>query len=126
MEAHNRDWGTTNVKDLRIACALAGFALLTSACAKKPVAVKQTPPAPVAQTAPATAPQRAAAVPARREEPARAAAPSRYPDAATRARIDELLARIQDAYFDYDKHSLRADAVAALSGDARELATIMS
>ena len=31
--------------------------------------------------------------------------PSRLPDAATRARIQDLLNRIQDAYFDYNKHS---------------------
>jgi peptidoglycan-associated lipoprotein len=119
--AHN-----LGVTYLKLACAVAGMALLTSACAKKPIAVKQTPPAPVTQPAPAPTPQRAAATPARQPEPARAAAPSRYPDAATRARIDELLARIQDAYFDYDKHSLRADAVTALTGDAKELATIMN
>jgi peptidoglycan-associated lipoprotein len=51
--------------------------------------------------------------------------PSRYPDAATRRKIDELLSRIQDAYFDYDKHHLRADALAALSGDAKTLADIL-
>lgn len=50
---------------------------------------------------------------------------SRYPDQATRARIDELLARISDAYFDYDKHTLRPDAVQALQGDARELRDIL-
>ena len=51
--------------------------------------------------------------------------PSRYPDAATRARIDELIGRIQDAYFDYNQHTLRADAVSTLNADSKELATIM-
>jgi peptidoglycan-associated lipoprotein len=47
------------------------------------------------------------------------------PDAATRARIDELLARIQDAYFDYDRHILRPDAEEALRADAKTLGLII-
>jgi peptidoglycan-associated lipoprotein len=50
---------------------------------------------------------------------------SRYPDAATRQKIDELLSRIQDAYFDYDQHSLRPDALSTLSADAQTLSTIL-
>ena len=56
--------------------------------------------------------------------PASTPAP-RYPSAATRARIDELLARIEDAYFDYDKATLRPDAVKALQADATELRDIV-
>ena len=47
------------------------------------------------------------------------------PDAATRARIQDLLNRIQDAYFDYDKHILRPDAETALKTDAQTLAVII-
>ena len=47
------------------------------------------------------------------------------PDASTRARIDQLLARIEDAYFDYDKHTLRADAIEALRKDSTELRDIL-
>ena len=47
------------------------------------------------------------------------------PDAATRATIQELLNRIQDAYFDYNKHTLRPDAEAALRRDAQTLADIV-
>jgi peptidoglycan-associated lipoprotein len=47
------------------------------------------------------------------------------PDAATRARIQDLLNRIQDAYFDYNKHTLRPDAEAALRKDAQTLADII-
>jgi peptidoglycan-associated lipoprotein len=47
------------------------------------------------------------------------------PDAATRARIQDLLNRIQDAYFDYNKHTLRPDAEAALKQDAQTLADII-
>jgi peptidoglycan-associated lipoprotein len=35
------------------------------------------------------------------------------------------LARIEDAYFDYNQHSLRPDAVAALSKDSTELRDIL-
>ena len=105
--------------------ALAGLSLMVAGCTKKPVAAAPTPPAP----APAAAPERsAAATPApSRPAPAPAAAVERpkYPDAATRARIDQLLARIEDAYFDYDKHTLRPDAVNALQADSTELRDIL-
>jgi len=47
------------------------------------------------------------------------------PDAATRKRIDELIARIEDAYFDYDKATLRSDAIQALQKDSNELRDIL-
>jgi peptidoglycan-associated lipoprotein len=47
------------------------------------------------------------------------------PDAATRATIQELLNRIQDAYFDYDKHTLRPDAETALKRDAQTLSDLI-
>jgi peptidoglycan-associated lipoprotein len=47
------------------------------------------------------------------------------PDEATRAKIQDLLNRIQDAYFDYDKHTLRPDAEAALKQDAQTLSDII-
>jgi len=50
---------------------------------------------------------------------------SRMPDQATKARIQELLNRIQDAYFDYNKHNLRPDAEAALTADAKTLGEIL-
>ena len=50
---------------------------------------------------------------------------SNMPDAATKARIEDLLKRIQDAYFDYNKHILRSDAQAALQADAKTLADIL-
>ena len=36
-----------------------------------------------------------------------------------------LLGRISDAYFDYDKHTLRADAVEALQKDSTDLRDIL-
>jgi peptidoglycan-associated lipoprotein len=47
------------------------------------------------------------------------------PDSATKARIQELIDRLQDAYFDYDKHTLRSDSEAALQADAKELGEIL-
>ncbi|MGC9946269.1 MAG: OmpA family protein [Bryobacteraceae bacterium] len=50
---------------------------------------------------------------------------SRMPDQATRNQIQELLNRIQDAYFDYNKHNLRPDAQQALVADAKTLGEIL-
>jgi peptidoglycan-associated lipoprotein len=49
----------------------------------------------------------------------------RMPDQKTLNRIEELLAKIQDAYFDYDKHSIRPDAEQALRTDAQTLSEII-
>ena len=106
--------------------ALAAISVVGAGCAKKNVAAA-TPAAP--QPA-ASAPSRPAATSAPMRSNAapteRATAPARrYPDAATRARIDQLLAKIEDAYFDYNKHTLRPDAVKALQADSTELRDII-
>jgi peptidoglycan-associated lipoprotein len=98
----------------------------STACKKKTVAVS-TPPPPAAaqQTQPTpTAPaQRPAPAPREtaRTEPTR----SRMPDAVTKQKIEDLLARINDVYFDYNQHSLRPDAEAALKADAQTLSDIL-
>src|ERR1700683_3867973 len=116
----------TNIKYVNM-LAVAALCLFAGACAKKQVAVAPPPPpAPVA--APAPAPPAATPVPARPQTAPQQVArstPSNYPNAATRARIDELIGRIQDAYFDYNEHTLRADAVSTLNADSKELAVIM-
>jgi peptidoglycan-associated lipoprotein len=99
---------------------------IASGCAKKKVAAA-TPPAPPTATAetrrPEPAPTRTeAAAPVRTPEPAPR---STMPDAATRAHIDQLLAKIEDAYFDYDRHTLRPDAIEALKSDSSELRDIL-
>jgi peptidoglycan-associated lipoprotein len=106
--------------------AAAALTIFAGACAKKQVAVAPPPPAPAAST-PAPAPASAPA-PARVTNPPRQTAsntPSRYPNEATRQRIDDLIARIQDAYFDYNQHTLRPDAVKTLNADSTELAQIL-
>ena len=50
---------------------------------------------------------------------------SRMPDADTLKTIEQLLAKIQDAYFDYDKQTIRPDAEQALRADAQTLAEII-
>ncbi len=106
--------------------AVAALCVFGSACAKKQVAVAKTPPPPAPVSTPA--PRATTPAPARRQTPPQQVArntPSNYPNAATRARIDELIARIQDAYFDYDQHTLRNDAISTLATDSKELATIL-
>ena len=112
------------MKSQWLACAaLAALTLTFSGCAKKVAAKAPTPPAPVAAAAvPASTP-----APARNysEPPRTASNTPRMPDAATRARIQDLLNRIQDAYFDYNKHTLRPDAEATLKANAQTLADII-
>jgi peptidoglycan-associated lipoprotein len=110
----------------RTLIALAAVCLLTAACAKKNVAVAPPPPPPPAATRAATLrstppPTRTATT----QHPAATTPATRYPNAVTRARIDELLAKIEDAYFDYDKAALRPDALKALEADSTELRDIL-
>ena len=106
--------------------ATAALSLIVTGCSKKvaakPPATPAAQPSSPAQSAPARAPaQRAANEPSQPAPAPRSA----YPNAATRARIDQLLARIEDAYFDYDRHTLRPDAVKALQADSTELRDIL-
>lgn len=108
-----------------LACAaVTALSLTFAGCAKKVTAKAPTTPAPEpaerhATFTPAPAPTRA--------QPTQAtpATASRYPTDAERLKIQELLNRIQDAYFDYNKHTLRPDAEAALKTDAQTVADII-
>jgi len=109
------------------AIAIAALFAFGPACAKK-IASAPPPPAPVSPRAPASAPMpsRAPAPTAARPAPQSvAASPVRQPNAATRARIEELLAKIEDAYFDYNRATLRPDAMKALQADSTELRDIL-
>ena len=115
------------MKTRYLAClAITALSVLWTGCAKKVASKTPTPPAPISTSAPSTTarstPQQAAP-----QQPAERAAStqSRMPDAATRARIQDLLNRIQDAYFDYNKHTLRPDAETALRSDAQTLSEIV-
>jgi len=117
---------TTNSRILILLSA--ALMVAAAGCAKKPVA-KNTPPTPqpAAQTAQAATQQAPTQRPA--AQPPRQAVSQnttpRYPDAKTQARIDQLLARIEDAYFDYNQHALRPDAIQALQADSTELRDII-
>jgi peptidoglycan-associated lipoprotein len=109
-----------------IVLAVAVAAMIGAGCAKKKVAAQGPPP----PSQPAAAAQQSTTQTARTETrtPAPAPAPqqtTRMPNSQTRARIDTLLARIEDAYFDYDKHTLRPDAIKALEADSSELRDIL-
>jgi peptidoglycan-associated lipoprotein len=99
--------------------------VFTAGCAKKKVAAT-TPSAPVA-AAPAATPEPRREAPARAAESTPAAEPTkpRFPNAETRAKLNELLASIRDAYFDYDRHDLRPDAQAALQENAKSITAIL-
>ncbi len=105
---------------------IAAVSILAVGCAKKKVAVAPPPP-PSPAAAPATTPKHTPppAPSAKALRPAATTPVSRYPSASTRARIDQLLARIEDAYFDYDRASLRPDAMKALEADSTELRDIL-
>ncbi len=116
-----------NFREL-VVITVATLSIVGAGCAKKKVAAitpnppQQQPAASTPVSTPAATPQRQASSPPASVAPA---ARSNMPDAATRARIDQLLARIEDAYFDYDKHTLRPDAIKALEGDSSELRDIL-
>ncbi len=116
------------MKDLRklIVVPVALVWILSAGCAKKQVAAKPPQPqsAPVATARNTTpAPSNTHYTPSANTTPT--AQRSAYPDKATRDRIDVLLARISDAYFDYDKHALRPDAMKTLQADSTELRDIL-
>ena len=107
--------------------ALSG-ALLSAGCGKKVAAVKPTQaPAPVAQSAPASTPAPVATDRSAAVSPAIVAESKRSdtPDQATKDKIQALLDRIQDAYFDYNTSNIRADAKDALHADAVTLSEIL-
>ncbi len=111
-----------------VCAAVAVGSVAMVGCMKKVASAPPPPaPSPAATTSSArateTRSQNTNRTPARSAETARNT--PRTPDAATRAQIQDLLNRIQDAYFDYDKHTLRNDAETALKSDAQTLAEII-
>ncbi len=114
------------MKDVRALTALAAVALfsVSAACTKKTATIP-APPAPQQQQATTSVKTPAAEVSKHAAATPQTTAQSRYPDAATVRQINELLARIQDVYFDYDKHFLRQDARQGLLDDSKTLAEIL-
>ena len=115
------------MKTRYLAClAITALSVLWTGCAKKVASKTPTPPAPIS-TSEASATARSTPQQSASQQPVERSAntQSRMPDAATRARIQDLLNRIQDAYFDYNKHTLRPDAETALRSDAQTLSEIV-
>ena len=114
--------------------ALAGLAaLLSTAACHKAAPVAQRPPdaTPVAQApsqqTPAVQDLPPAAKPAPPSKPV--AQTPQAPKALTpqeRARLNEILARLVDALFDYDKSAIRADASSALRDDVGVIRDVLA
>jgi len=115
------------MKSRFLACAaLTALTITFVGCKKNVAAVPPHPPAPDSGTQATTVARTPSTPPApQRQQQAASTPQSRMPDAATRARIQDLLDRIQDAYFDYNKHTIRPDAQAALRTDAQTLGDII-
>ncbi len=99
----------------------------TAACHKAvPVAARPPQPVPVAaapQTT--TAPPSSGAV-ASQGRPAVQSSPSRGITAEERAELNGRLAHLEDALFDYDKSTIRADAASALKDDVGVIRGILA
>ena len=110
-----------------VLCAVLAAGIVGQGCTKKPVAAA-VPPAPQNTSTPTPArtaeSQPVTSTPVRQAE-STPATTSRLPDAATVNRIKEILSRIEDAYFDYNRHTLRPDAIKALQSDSSELRDIL-
>ena len=107
-----------------------GLVLMTAACSHK-VPVAAAPPPP-----PAEIPRAAPAVQAQRQEarPAPTPAPKPVQEARRpavmspeqRATLNEHLAKLEDALFDYDKATIRTDATVALRDDVNVIRGILN
>jgi peptidoglycan-associated lipoprotein len=106
--------------------------LATAACHKTAPVAKTPPPdtTPVANAPRSTTPGQRGSTPSSSQPSQRASAatPSRpgTMPAAVRASLNERLARLEDALFDYDKATIRADATVALRDDVNVIRGILS
>ncbi len=103
--------------------SLVAVMILLVGCKHKQVAQAPLPPAPAPEVkAPPPPPE----PPPKREEPRVVAeAPPPQPPPEVKVRIEDLMAKIQDIYFDYDKHEIRPDAEAILQSNAVALREIL-
>jgi len=110
---------------------LCGLTILFSAACHKavPISAKATPPppAPAPAATPATRPATTAARPVAQAQPARTT-PPRPATMTTQERetLNQSLARLSDALFDYDKASIRPDATTVLSSDVGVVKRILT
>ena len=115
-------------QQILIAFGLAGI-LSIAACHKAvPVAARPTPPAPVVAAAPSPAP-RATPRPAPVNVTPSQTAQTTRPATMTpkeRATLNDSLARLEDALFDYDKATIRTDATTVLKDDVGVIRGILA
>jgi len=112
--------------------ALMGLAtLLTTAACHKTAPVAQTPKpdtTPVAAAPAARQPAQRASTPTQQQSQRVASTPSQPgtmpPE--VRANLNQLLARLEDALFDYDKAVIRSDATVALRDDVNVIRGILA
>jgi peptidoglycan-associated lipoprotein len=100
---------------------LTAVLVLLVGCHPKKVAQAPLPPAPQPEVAKAAPPPEP---PPKREEP-KVEAPPPAPPPEVKVRVEDLLAKIQDVYFDYDKHNIRTDAETTLQSNAVALREIL-
>jgi peptidoglycan-associated lipoprotein len=113
---------------------LSGLALIMAGCSKHaPVASTPKAPDTTPVAAPAPPPQRAAVAPAPAPAPRPAPAPVAQAKPAptvmpaeVRLRLTDALARMEDALFDFDKATIRADATTALKDDVGVIRDILA
>jgi len=112
------------------AFTLVGFAglLFTTACHKiAPVAARPPDTIPVATAVPAPpATPRSSGVTAAPSRPVAQTPRSTTMTPAERATLNERLARLEDALFDYDKAAIRSDATTALRDDVGVIRDILA
>jgi len=115
-------------QQILVAVGMAGF-LSVAACHKAtPVASAPPAPAPAVASAPAPAARtspRAAAVSVSPSQPAQATR-SATMTPQERATLNERLARLEDALFDYDKATIRTDATTVLKDDVGVIRDILA
>ena len=102
--------------------SLVAMFVLFAGCHPKQVAQAPPPPAPAPE-----APKPAPPPPPPKPEPkvVAEAKPVEAPPPEVKVRIEDLLAKIQDIYFDYDKNAIRPDADATLQANATALREIL-
>lgn len=107
-------------------------ALLSASCAKKAVAAHPANTTPAAaQAAPAQArtqpaPVRSTPAPAKQQASVTQPPRSTAMPAAVRKSLNDSLARLEDALFDYDKATIRTDATSALKDDSGVIRDILA
>jgi len=115
-------------QQILITFGLAGM-LSVAACHKAvPVASRPTPPAPVAAAAPAPAAKARPRTPTASVTPSQTtqAKPSSTMSPEERATLNDRLARLEDALFDYDKATIRTDATTVLKDDVGVIRGILA